>query len=220
MSIYPNDYCHECQQTPSVEQPAPPDCAGEKCVEIYNAECIQYNGADIPCKLIEKGDRMDEVIHKLATCYNEEFVRGLLRMIRDDANLKALFAQIVCSINCGSITVCQVPAGLAVSSIGNTGATATWTRIAGVTGYYLEAAYTGSEGYVQLGGLIANPASGTTVSVNLSSLTASTDYLLRVKTVCSDGNESGWSTDVPFTTLTPTAPPTCDIPSTPTITFS
>lgn len=220
MSIYPNDYCHECQQTPSVEQPAPPDCAGEKCVEIYDAACVRYNGADIPCKQIEKGDRIDEVVNKLATCYNEEFVRGLLRMIRDDANLKALFGQIVCSIDCGTITVCQVPAGLAVSNISESSATATWTRIAGVSGYYLEANYTGSNGFVPLGGLIANPASGTTVSVNLTSLPVGSDFELRIKAACADGNESSWSALVPFNTLAPIAPPSCDIPSSPTITFS
>lgn len=220
MSIYPNDYCHECQQTPPVEQPAPPPCVGEPCEEILDTKCISYAGADIPCKGIETGDRLDKVINDLATCYDENFVRGLLRMIRDDASLKALFAQIVCSINCGTITVCAVPTGLAISNITSSGATATWNRIVGVSGYYLEALYTGSTGYVQLGGLIANPASGSTVSVNLTSLPAGTDFLLRVKTVCSDGNESAWSSDVAFNTLTPVAPPTCNIPTTPTITFS
>lgn len=220
MSIYPNDYCHECQQTPSVEQPAPPDCAGEKCVEIYNAECVQYNGANIPCKQIETGDRMDEIIQKLATCYNEEFVRGLLRMIRDNESLKALFAQIVCSINCNTVTVCQVPAGLAVGTITVQGGTASWTRIAGVSGYYLQFKKTTDTTWTSLGGLIANPSSGTTVNAVITGLLDSTQYDLRVKTVCSDGQESAWSSTVSFTTLSPIAPPTCSVPSTPTLTLS
>ena len=220
MSIYPNDYCHECQQTPTVEMPAPPDCSGEKCVEIYDASCVRYNGAPIECKQIETGDRLDEVLNKLATCYNEEFVRSLLRMIRDNESLKALFAQIVCSINCSNVTVCQVPAGLAVGSITTTGGTASWTRIAGVTGYILEAKRTADSTRIQLGGIIANPASGTTVNANITGLMDSTQYDVRVKTVCADGQESAWSTPVTFTTLAPIAPPSCTIPSTPTVTIS
>jgi hypothetical protein len=218
MSIYPNDYCHECQKTPSVEQPAPPNCSGEKCVEIYDASCIRYSGAPIECRQIETGDRLEEVIHKLGTCYNEEFVRGLLRMIRDNESLKTLFAQIVCSVDCNTITLCDIPSGIVISNVTATGATVSWAKIAGVSGYYLELKETSGE-YTQIGGLIANP-SGSTVSVNITGLNGTSDFLVRLKTVCSDGSESSWSEAIDFTTLTPVTPATCDAPSTPTLTFS
>jgi len=221
MSIYPNDYCHECQQTPSVEQPAPPNCAGEKCVEIYNAECIQYNGADIPCKQIEKGDRLDEVINKLSTCYNEEFVRGLLRMIRDDENLKALFAQIVCSIDCNSITVCEAPSGIVASNPTTEGFTLSWAKITGVSGYYVRVKKVDSSTWINVGGLILNSAFSTgTATVNITGLESGSAYEAQVKTLCNDGSESSWAASVTSDTQIPVAPPSCNTPSTPTITFS
>ena len=41
----------------------------------------------------------------------------------------------------------------------------------------------------------------TTTNYNITGLTASTNYVVRVKSVCDASNESAWSAEVPFTTL-------------------
>ena len=41
----------------------------------------------------------------------------------------------------------------------------------------------------------------TTTTYNITGLTASTNYVVRVKSVCDASNESAWSAEVPFTTL-------------------
>lgn len=221
MSIYPNDYCHECQQTPPVEQPAPPICEGENCVEIYDSACIQYTGAAIPCKQIQPGERMTSVVNKLATCYDEEFVRGLLRMIRDDATLNGLFAQIVCSVDCESITICDVPSGIVLSLPTTTGFTASWAKITGVSGYLLQVKKVADVAWTQVGGLLPNSSFTTaTASVAVSGLVGATEYMVRIKTICTDGSESAWSTPINTTTATPVEPPVCVVPSTPTLTFN
>ena len=221
MSIYPNDYCHECQQTPAVEQPAPPVCEGEKCVEIYDSACVEYTGAAIPCKQIESGERMTSVINKLATCYDEEFVRGLLRMIRDDSTLKALFSQIVCSVDCETVTVCDIPSGIVLGTANTTGFTVSWAKITGVSGYLLQVKKTSDVSWTQVGGLLPNSSFTTaTASVHVTGLESASVYEVRIKTICTDGSESSWSDPVSITTTTPVAPPVCVVPSTPTLTFN
>ena len=41
----------------------------------------------------------------------------------------------------------------------------------------------------------------TTTTYNITGLTASTNYVVRVKSVCDASNESDWSAEIPFTTL-------------------
>jgi hypothetical protein len=221
MSIYPNDYCHECQQTPPVEQPAPPPCVGEPCEEILDTKCISYAGADIPCKGIKTGDRLDKVINDLATCYDENFVRSLLRMIRDDSALKTLFAQIVCSVDCLTITLCQIPAGITRSNSTSQGFTVSWTKITGVSGYYIRVRKSSSISWTQVGGLLPNSSFSTgTASAVITGLDSGSAYYIQVKTLCTDGSESSWSTEISADTVTPVAPPICNIPNVPTVTIS
>ena len=101
-----------------------------------------------------------------------------------------------------SVPVCNVPSGLASSSITTTGATVSWTAVSGALNYDVDYKLTSS-------GTWTNAATATTsTSVAISGLTASTVYDWRVRTNCSFGS-SGYSA-AQFTT---SAPFVCNAPS-------
>jgi hypothetical protein len=95
---------------------------------------------------------------------------------------------------------CPVPTGLAASNIVSTGATLSWTPVAGSAGYdYL----------IDQNATVQYPNTPTTItgtSVNATGLTNSTNYYLHVRNRCSATNFSPWVT-IPFTTLPPCKPP-------------
>ena len=95
---------------------------------------------------------------------------------------------------------CDAPAGLTVTGITSSGATASWTAVAGAAGYQ----------YV-VNTTAADPTSAgtatTATSVGVSSLAAATIYYVHVRTTCTSGDSSAWVT-VSFTTLPITTP--CD----------
>lgn len=86
---------------------------------------------------------------------------------------------------------CNAPAGLAISNIQNTSATASWSSVSGATAYQVQYRPTG-------GTWIVLPQS-TSTSRNITGLTAGTTYEVQVRSICASGN-SLWSSTVTFTT--------------------
>lgn len=62
--------CVECNQgsTPAVTLPAPPECAGTNCAEVYPSDCMVYNGPNIACKGVTTGETLSTVLQKLGAC--------------------------------------------------------------------------------------------------------------------------------------------------------
>jgi len=91
-------------------------------------------------------------------------------------------------------STCDMPTGLTVNDIGSTNATAVWSAGGTETSWKVQfkaasASDWGSE-------LVAN-----STSYNLTNLTANTEYQVRVKADCGNGNESEWTAPVSFSTL-------------------
>lgn len=84
----------------------------------------------------------------------------------------------------GTPPSCTAPAGLASSGVTSGGATVSWTAVSGANSYDVDYKTTASSTWI-------NAATGTTsVSVNLSGLTASTTYDWRVRANCASGSSS------------------------------
>lgn len=96
---------------------------------------------------------------------------------------------------------CGTPTGLAVSAITTTGATATWDAVAGASSYSVQFKLNTATTWTT--------ATSATTSFNLSALTASTAYNVRVAAVCS-GFTGSYSAQVNFTT---SAPASCGTPT-------
>lgn len=88
---------------------------------------------------------------------------------------------------------CVTPSGLAVSSITNTTATASWTAVSGSTGYTLQYKLSSASTWTTVTGI-------TTTSYNFTGLTLGTSYQVQVANVCSATSSSAYSSAVSFTT--------------------
>lgn len=62
--------CVECNQgsTPAITLPAPPECVGTNCAEVYPSDCMVYNGPAIPCKGVTTGESLSSVLAKIGGC--------------------------------------------------------------------------------------------------------------------------------------------------------
>ena len=110
------------------------------------------------------------------------------------------------SSGCGPAP-CDVPSGLAASSITDVDALLTWSTVSGAVSYNVQARQTGTSTW----------ASGNTTgtSISYTGLNGCTEYEFQVEAVC-DASASGYSTSETFTTTgcTPPPPPTsCDAPT-------
>lgn len=84
----------------------------------------------------------------------------------------------------GTPPACSDPTGLASGSVTSSGATVSWSAVSGANSYDVDYKTTAS-------GTWTNAATGTTsLSVNLSGLTASTTYDWRVRANCSSGSSN------------------------------
>lgn len=63
-------YCVECNQgnTPAITLPAPPECVGTNCAEVYPSDCMVYSGPAIPCKGISTGESLSSILQKIGGC--------------------------------------------------------------------------------------------------------------------------------------------------------
>lgn len=96
------------------------------------------------------------------------------------------------SISSGSTSTCNVPTGLAATSVTSSGANLSWSAVSGAISY--EYAVTTSP---------IPPATGTTISstsTSASGLNASTLYYLHVRAYCSGSLASNWNS-ISFNTL-------------------
>ncbi|MEO5572638.1 MAG: fibronectin type III domain-containing protein [Bacteroidia bacterium] len=100
----------------------------------------------------------------------------------------------------GTFTGCGIPAGLASSNITTSSAQLDWTSVTGAVSYNIQYRIVGAGSWTT--------GSSTTNSLNISSLSPSSNYEWQVQTVCSSGSGL-FSSTANFST----ASPSCDIPA-------
>nr|WP_321234047.1 immunoglobulin-like domain-containing protein [uncultured Psychroserpens sp.] len=115
---------------------------------------------------------------------NRIMVRGANNIFFDISNSNFTIAgQVACTAN--------VPTGLAASNVGETTATLSWNAVAGAT-YDLR--------YRQVGASSWTTTAVTGISSNVTGLSALTQYEAQVRSKCSGGSNSAYSSSVNFTT--------------------
>ena len=115
---------------------------------------------------------------------NRVMVRGANNIFFDISNSNFTIAgQVVCNAT--------IPSGLSASNVGSSAATLSWNAVAGAT-YDLRYRVVGSSTWT------TNTVTG--ISSNLSGLTLLTQYEAQVRSKCSGGSNSSYSSSVNFTT--------------------
>ena len=104
----------------------------------------------------------------------------------------------------GPVCTATVPSGLSISAIGQTSATASWSAVANVVSYDYQ--------YREVGAASWTVVNTTSTSVNITGLTAITDYEVQVRSNCSDAS-SAYSASSNFTTLDVDPPCTVAVPT-------
>ena len=102
--------------------------------------------------------------------------------------------------NCNNTPPCDAPFALSVSGITDTSATAYWMMSGNSLSWVVQYRIDGTSAW-------GPDVPADTNIFDLTGLTPSTTYQLRVKALCGEGNESDWSDTVTFTTATPGVPP-------------
>ena len=115
---------------------------------------------------------------------NRVMVRGSNNIFFDISNTNFRIAgEVVCNAT--------VPSGLSASNVGSSTATLSWNAVAGAT-YNLRYRVVGTTTWT------TNTVTG--ITSNLSGLAALTQYEARVRSRCSDGNNSAYSSSINFAT--------------------
>ncbi|MCR4965894.1 MAG: fibronectin type III domain-containing protein [Bacteroidales bacterium] len=104
----------------------------------------------------------------------------------------------------GSAITCDAPTALAVNSITQTSAIATWTAGGTETSWNVE--------YKEASATTWQTATVSAATYTMTGLTANTAYEVRVQAACDASTTSDWTTAVSFTTL-PADVPTCPAPT-------
>jgi hypothetical protein len=151
--------CVKGISTPAVCTNSLPACPNpDPCSETFNAACIVYMGDDIVDLDIKKGDRIDKVIQKL----------------------------VLAITNPGCVlptTACNAVLGLATTSITSSIIQLSWMVALGAVNYSVEYKEVSSPTW------IINPIVGPTITNDyISGLIPSTEYHIRVNTICASGN--------------------------------
>jgi hypothetical protein len=102
-------------------------------------------------------------------------------------------------------STCDVPTGLAVNSITQTSAVATWTAGGSETAWNVQ--------YKAASATNWTPATVNATSFTMSGLTPNTPYQVRVQADCGNGSTSLWTEAATFTTLPDDTPEPCDVPT-------
>lgn len=95
---------------------------------------------------------------------------------------------------------CPVPAGLSASSVTETTATLNWAST-GAAGYDVQVKPTASSSWTTF--------TSTSVSMNVTGMSSGTAYEFRVRSACSQNNNSAYSGNSTYTTLSPTTSGFC-----------
>jgi hypothetical protein len=103
------------------------------------------------------------------------------------------------------IEPCETPTNLAVGSITQNEATATWTPGGSESAWIVQ--------YKAASATNWTPVAATVNSYTMTGLTANTQYQVRVQSACSDGTASPWTEPVTFTTLPEDTPEPCETPT-------
>lgn len=66
--MYPNNYCHKCNETPPPDpEVVVPVCGeGEVCESIVKGDCVKYTGYDIPCLGITTNMSLNDMVEAMA----------------------------------------------------------------------------------------------------------------------------------------------------------
>ena len=102
--------------------------------------------------------------------------------------------------DCNAMPPCDAPFALSVSGITDTSATTYWMMSGNSLSWVVQYRIDGTSTW-------SSDVPADTNIFDLTGLTPSTTYQLRVKALCGEGNESDWSDTVTFTTATPGVPP-------------
>ena len=100
---------------------------------------------------------------------------------------------------------CDAPTNLAVGSITQTSAVASWTAGGSETAWNVHYKTASSTDWT--------PATVTTTTFTMNGLTPNTPYQVRVQADCGNGSTSPWTEAVSFTTLPEDTPEPCDVPT-------
>ncbi|WP_051229581.1 immunoglobulin-like domain-containing protein [Psychroserpens burtonensis] len=126
----------------------------------------------------------DIVVPNTQGSQNRVMVRGANNIFFDISNSNFTIAgQVVCNA--------IIPSGLSASNVGSSTATVSWNAVAGAT-YDLRYRTVGSSTWT------TNAVTG--ISANLSGLTVLTQYEAQVRSKCSGGSNSSYSSSINFTT--------------------
>ena len=156
-----NNNCNECSDsaltiptnfsTDPVECPTP-----ESCTEVFNMECICYNGPDIVELDIQAGQRLNVVLNKLIMYMTNPGCATFA----DDAT-------------------CQGVINIITSDITTTTFNLTWNAAPAAVSYVIEYKETGAAIWTT-----TTPIVAPTVTAMVTGLAADTTYDVRIQTVC------------------------------------
>ena len=128
------------------------------------------------------------------------------------ARMRALFVQggarysFVESNLCGAVVthlVCTIPTNISLLNVDESSAKITWSRLENARSYALEYKANDASNWIAVNNIAVN-------TFTLINLNSTTNYNVRVKTVCSTGGESEFSSIFNFTTNTKVVlPPVC-----------
>ena len=99
---------------------------------------------------------------------------------------------------------CNTPGGLQTYNVTETSVDINWALVSGATNYTIQTRISGGQWQN------VNPATWTSGPLTINSLDPNTSYQWRIRSNCSNGLQSSWSSPRSFTTL---PPPTCNTPS-------
>lgn len=142
------------------------DCPDpETCAETFSAECIVYTGDDIPQFGIKKGDRVDDIIQRIALWFLNNSCINPYTSFPSTPN------------TCLSVT------GFRTNVIGSTFVELVWTQV-GTAGVTYTVAYS-TDATTWIGISPALPQSPTTNNYfSVGNLTANTTYYFKIITNC------------------------------------
>lgn len=186
----------------------PPECADpEHCDSVFPAECVEYNGADIKCAataatlypgvehflVLESGTTaskrlpaiLGQINEQLCYIFSKPYILQMLTVIEADAELKALFCQIVCSCACQGCD-CNTALDVETSAVTEAGLTVEWTGVPGAISYQVVISEISGaiKGIYTIPHSAVGPYTYNVVNNSTLDLEGGVTYQVTIKTVC------------------------------------